>query len=141
MGSSGALTSTPPDPLVRRLTIGFCLVALLLGAIETWLGRFFMANDGIQYLDNAAVYWRGDVHNALNTLWSPLYSWPVSYTHLDVYKRQSMETANPGLPAASAILRSTSASPREAAKACISPFDNGAKWNETARERMVASRS
>jgi hypothetical protein len=51
------------------------LVALLLGAIETWLGRFFMANDGIQYLDNAAVYWRGDFHNALNTLWSPLYSW------------------------------------------------------------------
>src|SRR5579872_5442433 len=77
MVSSGALTSTPPDPLARRLTIGFCLLALLLGAIEAWAGRFFMDNVGIQYLDNAAVYWRGDFHNALNTLWSPLYSWLI----------------------------------------------------------------
>jgi len=61
--------------MVRRLTIGFCVVALLLGAIEAWVGRFYMNNAGLQYLDNADVYWRGDFHNGLNTLWSPLYSW------------------------------------------------------------------
>ena len=75
MASSSAVTRTPSDSLVRRLKIGFGVVALLLGAIEAWVGRFFMANDGIQYMDNAAVYWRGDFHNALNTLWSPLYPW------------------------------------------------------------------
>ena len=75
MASSSAVTRTPSDSLVRRLKIGFGVVALLLGAIEAWVGRFFMANDGIQYMDNAAVYWRGDFHNALNGYWSPLYPW------------------------------------------------------------------
>jgi hypothetical protein len=68
---------TPPDPLIRRLTIGFCLVALLLGAIQAWIGRFEINPDGISYLDNAAAYLHRDFHNALNTLWSPLYPWLI----------------------------------------------------------------
>jgi hypothetical protein len=79
--SPGVLTSTPPgrgtppDALIRRLTTGFCLVALLLGALQAWMGRFDMNPDGIQYLDNAAAYLHGDFHNALNSQWSPLYPW------------------------------------------------------------------
>jgi len=93
MVSSGDLTSTRSDPLARRLTIGFCLVGLLLGAIEAWVGRFFMANDGIQYLDNAAVYWGGDFHNALNTYWSPLYPWLIGA--LSAIVRPTREQAFP----------------------------------------------
>ncbi len=93
MVSSASLTSTPSDPLVRRLTIGFCVLALVLGASEAWVGRFFMANDGIQYLDNAAAYWRGDFHNALNTQWSPLYAWLIGA--LSTIVRPAREQAFP----------------------------------------------
>ncbi|HUJ49791.1 MAG TPA: hypothetical protein VLW25_06315 [Bryobacteraceae bacterium] len=54
MVSPGALastppgTGTPPDALIRRLTIGFCLVALLLGALQAWTARFDMNPDGKQ---------------------------------------------------------------------------------------------
>ena len=83
MVSPGALASTPPgagtppDRLIRRLTIGFCLVALVLGAIQAWTARFDMNPDGIQYLDNAAAYWHRDFQNAFNTQWSPLYPWLI----------------------------------------------------------------
>ncbi len=71
-------TGTPPDELIRRLTIGFCLVALVLGAFEAWTTRFDMNPDGIQYLDNAAAYRQGDFQNALSTQWSPLYPWLIA---------------------------------------------------------------
>jgi len=41
-------TGTPPDALIRRLTIGFCLVALLLGALQAWTAGFDMNPDGKQ---------------------------------------------------------------------------------------------
>ncbi len=84
MVSPGLSTSTrpgtgaPPDPFIRRLTIGFCLVALVLGALQTWTARFDMNPDGIQYLDNAAAYRQGDFQNALSTQWSPLYPWLIA---------------------------------------------------------------
>ena len=34
--------SRPSDRFDRRLTIGFCLVALVLGAFEAWTSRFEM---------------------------------------------------------------------------------------------------
>ena len=70
--------SKPPERLARRLTIGFCLVALVLGAFEAWTSRFEMNPDGIQYLDNASLYARGDFRNALNAQWSPLYPWLIA---------------------------------------------------------------
>jgi hypothetical protein len=71
-------TGTPPDELIRRLTIGFCLMALVLGAFEAWSTRFDMNPDGIQYLDNATAYRQGDFQNALSTQWSPLYPWLIA---------------------------------------------------------------
>ena len=65
--------SKPPDRFHRRLTIGFCLVALVLGAFEAWMSRFEMSPDDIQYLDNASAYRQGDFRDALNAQWSPLY--------------------------------------------------------------------
>jgi hypothetical protein len=41
-----------------------------------------MAPDGISYLDVAAAYRRGDLANALNEYWSPLFSWLLSFTVL-----------------------------------------------------------
>jgi hypothetical protein len=61
-----------------RLTIGFCLIAIALGAAEAWTSRFSMNPDGVQYLDNATAYSRGDFHQALNSQWSPLYPWLIA---------------------------------------------------------------
>jgi hypothetical protein len=71
-------TGTLHDRSIRRLTIGFCLVALVLGAFEAWTSRFEMNPDGIQYLDNAAAYRQGDFTRALNTQWSPLHPWLIA---------------------------------------------------------------
>jgi hypothetical protein len=62
---------------IRRLTIGFCLIAFLLGAAQAWTSRFAMNNDGVQYLDNAGAYWAGDFQHAINSQWSPLYPWVI----------------------------------------------------------------
>ena len=64
-----------PDSYLRRIMIAFWMIALLLGAIQAWSSRFDMAPDGIQYLDNADAYFRGDWANAANTQWSPMYAW------------------------------------------------------------------
>ncbi|HUJ49788.1 MAG TPA: hypothetical protein VLW25_06300 [Bryobacteraceae bacterium] len=84
-------TGTPPDALIRRLTIGFCLVALLLGALQAWTARFDMNPDGIQYLDNAAAYWHRDFHNALNSQWSPLYPWLIGALNAVVHPSREQE--------------------------------------------------
>jgi hypothetical protein len=62
---------------VRRLTISFCLIAIVLGAAEAWTSRFAMNTDGVQYLDNATAYSNGDLHGALNSQWSPMYPWLI----------------------------------------------------------------
>ncbi len=95
--SPGVLTSTPPgtgtppDASIRRLTIGFCLVALLLGAVQAWTTRFDMNPDGIQYLDNAAAYLHGDLHDALNTQWSPLYPWLIDAVSAVIHPTRAQE--------------------------------------------------
>jgi hypothetical protein len=50
-------------------------IALALGATQAWTTRFLMNADGVSYLDIGDAYWRGDWHNAINSYWSPLYSW------------------------------------------------------------------
>lgn len=58
-----------------RLFLAFWICAISFAAIQAWNSRFEMAPDGIQYLDNADAYLRGDWHNAANTQWSPMYPW------------------------------------------------------------------
>lgn len=60
---------------MRPVLVAFWICALTLGAIQSWTSRFDMAPDGIQYLDNADAYFRGDWSAAANTYWSPMYSW------------------------------------------------------------------
>lgn len=61
--------------VLYRLLLAFWICAIAFAAIQAWNSRFEMAPDGIQYLDNADAYLRGDWHNAANTQWSPMYPW------------------------------------------------------------------
>jgi hypothetical protein len=63
-----------------RHTAWFVLTTLLvlaLGAVEGWCGRTdsgdVYGSDGVQYLDVARAFERGDLHSALNPLWSQGY--------------------------------------------------------------------
>ena len=49
--------------------------ALFLAFAQTWTTRGLWDPDGVSYSDIAKAYLRGDWHNALNSYWSPLYSW------------------------------------------------------------------
>src|SRR5208283_3374122 len=60
---------------LRHLLLAFWICAIAFGVIQASNSRFEMAPDGIQYLDNADAYLRGDWHNAANTQWSPMYPW------------------------------------------------------------------
>jgi len=61
--------------LLRRLHSICWFVAIALGLIHAWAGRYEMDTDGISYLDMGAAYLRGDWRMAVNAYWSPLYSW------------------------------------------------------------------
>lgn len=52
-----------------RFCVGF------LGAIQIWVYRSEMNNDGLFYLDVARTYANGGWSAAVNGFWSPLYSW------------------------------------------------------------------
>ncbi|HET8945399.1 MAG TPA: hypothetical protein VFQ07_00305 [Candidatus Polarisedimenticolia bacterium] len=60
------------DGRLRALLAG---AALVLGAVEAWAARFTMNPDGVSYLDMGDAYLRGDLGTAINSWWSPLYSW------------------------------------------------------------------
>ena len=50
-------------------------IAIAAGFLQTWAARFSTTPDGTCYLDIASAYLRGDWHNALNSYWSPFFSW------------------------------------------------------------------
>src|SRR5690348_12503303 len=76
--STSAFTSgRPPRSLTLRASCW--VVALTLGAVQSWTSRFTMNPDGISYLDIGDAYWRHDWHNAINAYWSPLYSWILGF--------------------------------------------------------------
>jgi hypothetical protein len=56
------------------------IAALLLCGLHAWTARHSMSPDGICYLDIADAYARGDLAAALNSYWSPLYSWLLAGT-------------------------------------------------------------
>lgn len=59
------------------LVTAFRLLAVAMGLIHTWaaIASHSMSEDGINYLDIGDAYMRGDWTVALNSVWSPLYSW------------------------------------------------------------------
>lgn len=63
--------------LLRWLPALFWLMAITLGGLHTWAAvtSYSMNADGISYLDIGDAYVRGDWQAAINSVWSPLYSW------------------------------------------------------------------
>ena len=53
------------------------ILAVLLGVVHTWAAAisYSMNADGISYLDIGDAYVRGDWEVAINSVWSPMYSW------------------------------------------------------------------
>jgi hypothetical protein len=49
------------------------------GFLQAWANRFAIDPDGVNYLDIARAYFRGDWKMALNSYWSPLYSWVLGF--------------------------------------------------------------
>jgi hypothetical protein len=64
-------------PSGKALTWLWRSLAVLLGAIHAWAANMShsMNTDGVAYLDVADAYLRGDWSEAVNPVWSPLYSW------------------------------------------------------------------
>jgi hypothetical protein len=56
-------------------------VAVALGGLHAWVAatQQSMSEDGISYLDMGDAYLRGDWNMAVNTVWSPLYSWILGF--------------------------------------------------------------
>ncbi len=61
--------------LAEQYRTVFWLIAIGLGFLQAWEGRYVVNPDGIAYLDIGDAYWRGDWQSAINAYWSPLYSW------------------------------------------------------------------
>jgi len=62
-----------------RLEIGFWLLAAALGFVHAWADHHDLMNaDAMSYIDIAEAYLRKDWPEAINTYWSPLYSWLIA---------------------------------------------------------------
>lgn len=72
--SNSGVTGGEARVAVAQIRTLGVLVAALFGCISAWKGRFDMDPDGMSYLDVAEAYARFDWANALNSIWSPLYS-------------------------------------------------------------------
>jgi len=69
--------SPPPHAKPRLWFAVATLFVLTLGALEGWYGKTVAGDvygsDAVQYLDIAQAFERGDLHSALNPLWSQGY--------------------------------------------------------------------
>jgi hypothetical protein len=59
----------------RNLTAVCLAFAVILGVFYAWNYRHYMNPDGIAYLDMADAYLEGQWARAINSYWSPFYSW------------------------------------------------------------------
>lgn len=60
---------------MRAGRVIFWSVGTASGLYQAWSQRFWMEPDGLNYLDIASAYARHDWAAAINSYWSPLYSW------------------------------------------------------------------
>jgi 4-amino-4-deoxy-L-arabinose transferase-like glycosyltransferase len=62
-----------------RLELAFWLLAIVLGFAHIWSDHHYLMNaDALSYIDIADAYLRKDWHAAVNSYWSPLYSWLIA---------------------------------------------------------------
>ena len=67
------------DASSLRVRILFRCMAIALGLLHAYaaIQKQSMNADGIAYLDIGDAYFRADWVNAINPVWSPLYSWII----------------------------------------------------------------
>ncbi len=59
-----------------RLRLALWGLAAILGFVQAWANRYeLLSSDALPYLDIATAYLHGDWDVAVNSYWSPLYSW------------------------------------------------------------------
>ena len=64
---------------ITRLEITFWLFAIVIGFVHIWAEHHYLVNaDAMSYIDIAESYLRGDWSKAVNSYWSPLYSWLIA---------------------------------------------------------------
>ncbi len=78
---------------VFHTRIAFRMLATGLGALHTYaaIQSQSMNADGISYLDIGDAYFRADWANAVNAVWSPLYSWILGLVNFVVKPSMSWE--------------------------------------------------
>ena len=71
------------DAKPLRVRILFRCIAIALGILHTYaaIQSQSMNADGIAYLDIGDAYFRADWANAINAVWSPLYSWLLGFVN------------------------------------------------------------
>ena len=73
------LKSENGDRNLRRIEVAFWLLAAILGFAHAWADHHYLMNaDAMSYIDIAEAYLRRDWHTAVNSYWSPLYSWLIA---------------------------------------------------------------
>ena len=72
------------DENLRKVHILFRMLAIGLGILHVYaaIKSQSMNADGIPYLDIGDAYFRADWVNAINPVWSPLYSWILGVTNV-----------------------------------------------------------
>jgi len=63
----------------------------VVGFLDAWANRFFISPDGLNYLDIASAYLRGEGLHAVNAYWSPFFSWLLALALRTVHPSPSRE--------------------------------------------------
>ena len=71
------------DENLRKVHVLFRILAIGLGVLHVYaaIASQSMNADGISYLDIGDAYFRADWVNAINPVWSPLYSWILGFAN------------------------------------------------------------
>lgn len=71
------------DENLRKVQMFFRILAIGLGMLHVYaaIKSQSMNADGISYLDIGDAYFRADWANAINPVWSPLYSWILGFAN------------------------------------------------------------
>ena len=80
---------------LKKVHVLFRMLAIVLGALHVYaaIKSQSMNADGISYLDIGDAYFRADWANAINPVWSPLYSWILGFANFVI--RPSIQWAFP----------------------------------------------
>jgi len=64
---------------LRYLKIICWIILIAAGIVQAWYTRHRIFSDGISYVEIAHYYTAGNWKSALNSYWSPLYSWILAF--------------------------------------------------------------